>query len=200
MSFPITLNSQCERSIIKNGSFELDSVGAGITGKYWTSIIGSPDIENAGDDIYTPNSNLSWSDEVLNSSNGGNWQIIGLLVSYDGEYSYESFGQEIHFKRCIPHTLEFEFTALNFRQNIRGNGFLAIDVFINDDLIHTTEVDSTLFTFEPISVTFTPKTKVGTISFRINQELNYEPYPAFKFAAIDGICIRPNVMEMFCKP
>ncbi len=191
--------SQCPGNLIKNGSFELDSVGEGVTGMFWYSN-SSPDIDNALDSFANIGVNTVWSDSIISSSNGGNWQNIGGIVTLVvGNTEIECLGQRVTLKESVPHILEFEFTAQNIFPSFPGNAFAAIDVFIDDSLIYTTKVDTTLFTWENVSVTFTPEKSVINIEFKVNLFNPLEPGKA-KYVAIDGVCLKPVETGMFCDP
>ena len=144
-------NSQCEGNLVQNGSFELDSVGENITGRHWIAIQdefnnNSPDIDNADDEFPVIGNNTVWSDTIRSSCNGGNWQNIASITSFSGQTTSESISQEIEFKLCLPHIFEFEFTAQDIKPDFPGRADAAIDVYMDDKLVHTTEVDSSLFT------------------------------------------------------
>lgn len=206
---PYTIYSQCEGNLIKNGSFELDSVGEGVFGKYWVSgirpDINSPDIENANDEFtIIGNPGSTWSDTIRSSCDGGNWQNIASTFSPTINYfQTESFGQEIILNASVPHILEFEFTAQGIGSNSVGKNhwdYAAIDVFIDYKLVHTTQVDSTFFTWEKSEFLFTPSKKNIFLHFQINP-INYRDSILHrKYVAIDGICVKPVEMGMFCEP
>lgn len=190
--------SQCENNLIKNGSFELDSVGTNITGQYWDNI-GTPDIDNANDSFPNIGGNTVWSDVIINSCDGGNWQNISGIVSLSGNITLEAISQKIQLDNSTPHSLEFEFTAQSITPSFPGKGFAAIDVFIDNSLFFTTPIDSTLFTWEKYSVTFIPKSDEILIEFKINPSLSIEQGKT-KYIAIDGVCLTPIKTGMFCEP
>ena len=182
-----------------NGSFELDSIGENITGMYWKSEL-SPDIDNGLDQFpNVGNSSVMWSDSVLRSNDGGNWQNLSGFVTLNGVATLESIGQQVELQLSTPHELIFEFTAQNTKPSFPGLGYAAIDVFIDGELEYTTNVDSTLFTWEKVNFIFTPKKRTIFIQFKINPVLAFEPGKE-KYIAIDGVCLRPISMGVFCDP
>jgi hypothetical protein len=193
-----TINCQCDNNLILNGSFELDSIGEAITAQYWISVEGTPDLDNANDN--RPQiGNRNWDGQVLSSSDGGNWQNIAYRVNVSGVQQFEIIGQEVTFEKCIPHILEFEFTSQIIETSQTRNGHSAVDVYLDNLLIHTTELDTTVFTWENVKIKFTPVRKESRLEFHINPNLNFEGANIIKYIAIDGVCLRPIPMGMFCK-
>lgn len=190
--------SQCSDNLIKNGSFELDSVGSNITGQYWINS-GTPDIDNASDNYPNIGGNTVWSDVIINSCDGGNWQNISGIVSLSGNVTLEAIAQEVQLINSVPHLLEFEFTAQSITPSFPGDGYAAIDVYVNNSLLFTTPIDSTLFTWEKYNVTFTPTSDEILIQFKINPSLSIEQGKT-KYVAIDGVCLTPIKTGMFCEP
>lgn len=194
----VGLSSQCESNLIKNGSFELDSIGEGVTGMFWYSNQ-SPDLDNASDNFPNLSTFAIWSDTVISSNDGGNWQNIGGLLTQGGNTVNECLNQRVKLNKSVPHVLNFEFTAQDIIPSARRDAYASINVFIDNELIYTTEIDSTLFSWENASVTFTPKHDEIDIGFKINLYNPAEPGKA-KYVAIDGVCLRPIEMNMFCDP
>lgn len=196
---PFFVFSQCANNLIKNSSFELDSIGENQVGSHWIAVLGSPDIDNALDEFPPIGSNTTWTDTVLSSSDGGNWQNIAGHTSFDSFQSFESVGQEVVLQNSIPHILEFEFTAQDFGPSIMRSAHAAIDVFINNDKVYTSHLDTVLFVWEKVEFSFTPKSKKILIRFMVNPDLDVA-LGKTKYVAIDGVCLRATRMSMFCDP
>jgi hypothetical protein len=205
------LYGQCPNNLIRNPGFENDNVGIDITGQYWETINGDPDIDNARDSLATFG---SWNQFPIDSSeNGGNWQNIDLTLIMDNiiinprtgdtinvvqaDTLIESFGQRIHLNPSMPHIIEFEYTAQIFGSNPSGRTWhAAVDVLIDEEIRFTTELDTTVFTWEKASFVFVPTKQNLLISFQLNPHLNPE---AFRYVAIDGVCVRPIQFEGNCE-
>lgn len=190
---------QCNNNIIKNGSFELDSIGEAITSQFWYAPIGSPDLDNADDDWPQIN-DQKWDGQVLESEDGGNWQNISYIDLNFGLEVFEGLGQRVTFEKCIPHILEFEFTSQIIETFRTRNGHSAVDVYLDNRLLHTTNIDTSVFTWEKVQIIFTPTNKSAKLEFYVNSSLNYEGIRILKYVGIDGVCLRPVKMGMFCEP
>jgi len=189
--------SQCASNLIKNGSFELDSVGENITGMFWEQIEGTPDIEDASD-LDTPYGATYDSGKPQMSCDGGNWQLIGAsFANASGQPTFESIEQTIELTNSVPHQLSFEYCSKAIFSGSEERQYGAIDVFINDELIYTTDLDTTLYSFEKVSTTFTPNIQNITLKFRVSEIVN--PI-SIKVMGIDGVCLRPIVTGFFCEP
>jgi hypothetical protein len=190
-------NSQCQGNLIKNGSFELDTVSDAVTATFWGAINGTPDIDNDQDSLTGFGSRYVYG-LPQSSFDGGNWQSI-IFNSSPGVFDTlpESFGQPINFIRPIPHVISFEFAAQAFRSIPLEDWFASIDVLINNEVVYTTAIDSTLYSFEKVSFFYVPEEKNVIIGFRINPILNRSFY---KLVAIDGVCVRPIAQGRFCEP
>lgn len=191
----LSLHAQCDNNLIKNGSFELDSIGSPKFATFWDFRSGSSDIENADDDF--SELGLEWGQTPLSSNDGGNWCNIGHFDN-NGDPKNEIVGQTVFLTSSLPHRLEFEFTAqIMGTDQFDLTGYAAIDVFINGELIYTTPLDTTLFTWEKVSITFIPNQNENLIHFRINPDIEVE---RVRYVAIDGVCLRPVRTGMFCEP
>jgi hypothetical protein len=189
--------SQCQGNLIKNGSFELDSVGEAITGTSWETFRGTPDIDNDQDSLTGFGATYDFG-FPQSSSDGGNWQGIVYNLAFGASDTFpESFGQSFTFNKSIPHIISFEFASQAFIQIPKEEWYAAVDVLINNELVYTTALDTTLYTFEKVSFPFVPQEQNVTIGFRINPTLNLS---VFKLIAIDGVCIRPIAQGRFCEP
>lgn len=188
------LNSQCNENIILNPNFEKDSIeGRSITGIDWTTLRGTPDLENANDSI--SGTGIWFTFPIPESTNGGNWQNIAFNVIGIDTID-ERVGQNINFNSLIPHRLSFEFAAqVPSRVLINSSYHASVDVLVNEELIFTTEIDTTLFTWEKTSFIFTPKTKETLLEFRINTSGRTER----KYVALDGFCLKPLHLIDFCE-
>jgi len=190
--------AQCPNNLIKNGSFELDTVGEAITGKFWTTIEGTPDIEDTADSNL-PNGATYDFGEPKSSNDGGNWQILGSYFpeSQNQDTLNESIGQIIKLERSIPHKLSFEYVSMAFLDSGIEGWYGAIDVFINGELVFTTDISSSLYNFETAFFTFTPTVQDIILEFRTSKTVNPT---TLKIMGIDGVCLRPVTTGFFCEP
>lgn len=190
--------TQCPNNLIKNGSFELDSVGEAITGMFWTTLDGTPDIEDAADSNL-PNGATYDFGEPKSSDDGGNWQILGSYFpeSQNQDTLNESIGQIIKLERSIPHQLSFEYVSMAFLDSGIEGWYGAIDVFINGELYFTTDISSSLYNFETAFFVFTPTVQDILLEFRISKTVNPT---TLKIMGIDGICLKPITTGFFCEP
>lgn len=191
------LLSQSKNNLIRNGSFEIDSIGQSVSVQFWESVSGTPDIDNAKD-AFSVSGNL-WSGVVVSSIDGGNWVNIGGTIPLSGLKAFESIGQVVELSQSIPHKIEFEYTSQSIKPALSDSGYSAIDVYVNYELVYTTPIDSTLFTWNKSSFTFIPQKKINFIQFQINSDLAIEP-GRNKYVAIDGVCVMPIKASMFCEP
>jgi hypothetical protein len=194
---------QCPNNLIRNSGFENDIVGSDITGQFWETINGNPDIDNARDSLAPLG---FWNQFPIDSSeNGGNWQNIQLTLIMDNviinpgtgdtinivqaDTISESFGQHIVLNSSLPHVIEFEFAAQILGVNPSGRSWhAAVDVLIDEEVRFTTELDTTVFMWKKSSFVFVPTKKDILLSFQINPHLR----PEFvRYVAIDGVCVRP---------
>jgi hypothetical protein len=188
------LNSQCNDNIFLNPGFEKDTiVGESITGIDWIALQGTPDLENANDSI--SGTGVWFTYPIPESSNGGNWQNIAFRVIGIDTID-ERIGQSISFNSLVPHRLSFEFAAqVPTAFLINSSYHAAVDVIANGELIFTTEIDTTLFTWENTSFIFTPKTRETLLEFRINTSGKIER----KYIALDAFCLKPLHLINFCE-
>ena len=190
------VSSQCVNNVIRNGSFELDTLGEGVTGKFWELLEGQASIDDASDTI-TPFGGPYKNGMPQPSSDGGNWQQLycNTFVVPQGDTLNTRVSQVVELQSSRPHVLEFEFASLSFIGSNPELDYSAIEVLINDELILISKLDTTLYSFERESVVIVPNSKELIIEFRISKEVN----PSFlKLVALDGVCLRPVSMGMFC--
>lgn len=191
------VNSQCLGNMIKNGSFELDSIGEDITGKFWEKLEGTPSIDD-GSDAITPFGGPYQHGIPQQSADGGNWQLLycNTFVVPNGDTVNTRIGQMVELQKSVPHVLSYEFASMAFTQNIKERNYSAINVLINGELVYTSKLDTTMYSFEKESFIIVPKTKDLFMEFRISKEVN----PTFvKIAAIDGVCLIPITTGRFCE-
>lgn len=190
--------TQCPENLIKNGSFELDTVGENITAMHWETLEGTPDIENA-DDLELPNGATYDFGIPESSKDGNNWQLLRSFFpeSQNQDTLNESIGQSITFSTSVPHELSFEYASMAFTPTSIDQWLGAIDVLIDGEIIFTTDTNFELYTFEKAFLTFTPDTKNILLEFRTSKVKN----PAtLKIMGIDGICLKPITTGFFCEP
>lgn len=194
LSNQIVSYGQCENNLIKNGSFEIDSIGEGVTGTHWITLSGSPDLDNNIDSLNA--FGAAWNGKVQESFNLGNWQNIGYRA-LNGDTLSEGIGQIVLLEKSIPHKLKFEFASQIYGGNaLNRTWFSALDIIIENEIVFTTHLDTTIHTWEIVEFEFTPPKSEIFIEIRINPDLNKEP---FKYVAIDGFCLYPIKIGMFCK-
>jgi len=195
---PFVSYSQCPNNIIKNGSFELDSVGENVTGMFWKNLEGTPDIEDTSDGL-TPSGATYDYGIPKKSEDGGYFQLLGNYFPEDQNQDTlnESIGQYISLITSVPHQLSFEYSSLAYTIRNADSWLGAIDVLIDGELVFTTTLNADLYVFEKVFYTFTPSKKNFLIEFRTSRRLN----PAtLKIMGIDGICLKPITTGFFCEP
>lgn len=142
---------------------------------------------------------LPWYENIIESNNGGKWQNITAVMIGDSIF-IESFGQKINIERSIPHKIYFEFTSQKFAFTREDQDwYAAVDVLLNNNLIYTTPIDSTRFSWETHEIIFIPNQKEIEISFRINVDNFNSVDGTQKYVGIDGVQLCPIKTGMFCE-
>jgi len=185
--FSNSVISQCEENIIANGSFN-DSLGYNVTAAGWFADLDpshTPDINDDSGTLYTTSSSYNWIGVPVPSLNGGSWQnIFGPEIIY----------QVVDLDSTKTYSLCFEYAAQGIsipnNPNLTFEDPVGVEIFINNSLLSTTPLDSTLYTWESICFEFTPLVTENQIMFKATSD---------NYLAIDGACLIeaiPNSLEI----
>ena len=164
------LFSQCDQNLIINGSFD-GPVGWSTNADGWTSS-GDPDLHTTSTSLF---GDLDWSQNPINSKNGGTWQNISTVS--------ESLNQNLTLVPGQRYFLQFEFTSHGLIRDQEEPVFqelTGVIVTIGNQVFETA-IDSTAFTWESTCISFIAEDVVSLLTF--------EGSAAQGYLGLDGVCL-----------
>lgn len=168
--FVAALHSQCIGNLIVNGSFTAP-LGEDVHAHGW-NVGSTPDVNNAEGKLYT-STGYSWIDKPHASKNGGTWQNLYNQREY--------MEQTLDLKIGEIYTLRFEYAAQGIEASaMRFAGPIGINVYVNNDLVFTSPMDFTQYTWENTCYSFKATTVVNTIRLSASGD---------QYVGLDGICL-----------
>ncbi len=165
----VQLVAQCPGNLITNGSFD-SMEGEAVTAPGW-SANSTPDINDPFGPLNTT-PGYNWTGTPEASEDGGTWQNM---------YGAESVSQTLSLVAGETYTVSFEYASMG----IEATGLLfddptQVQVSIANNVIYTSPLDNTLFTWEKVCFSFVAPNNVVTLRF--------QPLP-MTYVGIDGICL-----------
>jgi len=165
--------SQCENNLLTNGSFD-GTPGNSTMAPGWTASNSTPDLnDDSGTLNCTPG--YTWSGTVQASSDGGSWQNIVTTESF---MQTVTASQGSIYTLCFEYALQGIFSGAQYYEDPNS-----LNILINGTILDSTDVDSTLNTWESACYTFQAPSDVVEIKFELNN-------PALlSYMAVDGACL-----------
>ncbi len=171
-----TLNStgQCIGNLISNGSFNSPE-GVGVTAPGWTGQL-TPDVNDTVGPLITTPGYVWIGGPPVASSDGGTWQNL-----FSGS---EYIQQTLNLTPGKSYTLTFEYAAqgISFDTSFAFTDPVGVHVYFNNVFATATPLDTTPFTWENYSYTFTAASASMVLKISPNKDA---------YVALDGICILP---------
>jgi hypothetical protein len=166
---------QCLDNKLVNGSFDGDLGGNNLAPGWKTSDPYSPDINDANGQLNTSSSTYIWIGEVVSSSNGGTWQNI---------FGPEVIIQKVSLEMDKVYSLCFEYSAQGITNTVDPSltfdDPVGVEIYINNNLISTSPLDMTQYSWEEYCIEFTAVETENEIKFRPSDN---------SYLGIDGACL-----------
>lgn len=164
--------AQCDNNILSNGSFN-SIVGEDVTASGWYATWytnNSPDVNDSNGPLNTT-SGYTWDGTPIASSDGGTWQNL---------FGPEQVYQLVTLTPGTNYILEFEYASTPITSStISFTDPVGVEVKVNNNIFITPN-DSTHFTWETASFTFTADSTSATLSMNATTQ---------NYVAIDGVCL-----------
>jgi len=168
------LQAQCTNNIIVNGSFT-SVEGESVVAAGWSQF-SSPDVNDAAGNLNCT-VGYNWTGIPVSSTDGGTWQNL---------FSAESIQQTVNVIPGQLYTIDFEYAAQGIESGPDATFIqpVGVNIFINGFPSATTPADTSQYTWEKFSYTFTADITTATIFFDVYQT---------GYVGIDGVCIQEAI-------
>jgi gliding motility-associated-like protein len=168
MMLPFIALAQCPNNVVTNGSFSGDT-GPTYAADGWTGM-NTPDVNDVNST--EPTWGWMWSGVPVESPDGGTWQNI---------YFTETVRQTIQLEVGMTYHVQFYYAAQGLTsENYEIIGHVGVEMFLGDEPLFTTPLDTSFYSWEAACFTFTAETTTTELILSAST-----PY----YVAVDGLCI-----------
>ena len=174
------LYSQCPSNLLVNGSLE-DDVQSARPADGWTTFLSDPDVT---DDGPWPSNNIVWAGQPVSSTDGGTWQ------SFVGPF--EHIEQIVELEPGCRYKLELEYASQSIFSYVTNDTLFGdptgVKITINDQLMLTSDIDNSLFTWESTCLSFFAEQETTTI--KVSGIID------FGYLGVDGLCLYKDLTQI----